>query len=57
MEVHIRLEQSDPPVGWLCQVRNPSETTADDRRELRFTGWLGLLRALAELIAPTETAI
>jgi hypothetical protein len=49
MEVHIWLDQSDPPVGRLTVARE-SDAPEPERRSVAFTGWLGLLRALSDAI-------
>ncbi len=49
MEVHIWLDQSEPPVGRLT-VTGPPEATGQVDSSSPFTGWLGLLRALSHAI-------
>ena len=51
MEVHIWLDQSEPPVGRLT-VTGPPRESGHDEWSAPFTGWLGLLRALSRAIAP-----
>lgn len=46
MEVHIWLDQSEPPVGRLT-VTSPPGATGQVPASSPFTGWLGLLRALS----------
>lgn len=48
MEIHIRLDQHEPPTG---SVRTSLEGDTDDEAisSLRFCGWLGLLRVLDEV--------
>ena len=41
VEITIRLDGIDPPVGRVSLVGG---------REMVFVGWLGLLRALSELL-------
>jgi hypothetical protein len=50
MEVHIWLDQAEPPVGRLT-VRSPLGAPDATSVEAPFTGWLGLLRALSDAIA------
>lgn len=52
VEITVWLDRVDPPEGSLCRC------DADRRclEELRFTGWLGLLRALDELIRRDDAA-
>ena len=49
MEVHIWLDQSEPPVGRLTATSDPG-APRPVRRSVPFTGWLGLLRALSDAI-------
>jgi hypothetical protein len=49
MEVHLWLDQSEPPVGRLTLTSEPG-TGEPIRRSIPFTGWLGLLRALSDAI-------
>jgi hypothetical protein len=51
MDIRISLDRTEPPAGRLRQISHPEE---DDQREARFTGWLGLLRALYEVVGPPE---
>ena len=44
MEVRISLETLDPPVGRVRVI------PGSDDAELRFTGWLGLLRVLYQVM-------
>lgn len=55
MDVHIRLDQSRPPVGRLTvtstpDAQEPAHTSVD------FTGWLGLLRALSDAFGTSGDA-
>jgi len=55
MDVLIRLERTEPPAG---TVLPPRATTAADPDALPFVGWLGLLRALSEIVrAATDPAV
>ena len=56
MEVHIWLDQSEPPVGRLT-VTGPPGASGRDEWSAPFTGWLGLLRALSRAIAPTGGSV
>lgn len=49
MEVHISLDQSEPPVGRIT-VTSPPVTPECTHSSVPFTGWLGLLRALSDAI-------
>ncbi|HEU5390853.1 MAG TPA: hypothetical protein VFX25_09650 [Streptosporangiaceae bacterium] len=44
MEILIAFDATEPPAG---RVRVPGR---DEHEDIRFTGWLGLLRVLSELI-------
>ena len=55
MDVLIRLERTEPPAG---TVLPPRATTAVGPDALPFVGWLGLLRALSEIVrAATDPAV
>jgi len=49
MEIHIILDRAEPPAGRLWAVPDPGHCHAGHDEEIRFTGWLGLLRALYEV--------
>jgi hypothetical protein len=55
MEVHISLDDTRPPVGRLTVTRAPG---APDQAasSVPFTGWLGLLRALSDVLDPSGEA-
>jgi hypothetical protein len=50
VEILISLDSIDPPVGQL-RVTSPPGTVPErgEGKEFRFTGWLGLLRALYDV--------
>jgi hypothetical protein len=48
VDVLIRLERTDPPSGTVVVVRE--ELSAAEPDAPGFTGWLGLLRALSEVL-------
>ena len=48
MEIRIILDRAEPPAGRLRAVPDPGHCHGQDD-EIRFTGWLGLLRALYEV--------
>ena len=55
MDVLIRLERTEPPAG---TVLPPGDTNASRPDALPFVGWLGLLRALSEIVrAATEPGV
>ena len=52
VEIRIVLEVVEPPAGRLCVARDPGQPDhPGGEREISFTGWLGLLRALYEVTA------
>ncbi|HEV8166034.1 MAG TPA: hypothetical protein VGR74_16600 [Actinomycetota bacterium] len=51
MEIRIRLDQSDPPAGRLRLVAGPD---AQEGAGIGFVGWLGLLRALDQVIGSPD---
>ena len=50
VEILMSLDAIDPPVGRLRVVPGPGPAPGQGDWELRFTGWLGLLRALYEVM-------
>lgn len=50
VELRICCDRTEPPVGrlWRETVPGPTENDADDPVE--FSGWLGLLRVLADAL-------
>lgn len=53
MDILISLDSLDPPVGRLRVTSGPrSGVGGMGNEESRFTGWLGLLRALYEVTGP-----
>jgi hypothetical protein len=53
MEIRISLDRVEPPAGRLWQVPGPGPTPAPvEDAEVPFTGWLGLLRALYQVVGP-----
>jgi hypothetical protein len=56
MEIVIVVETREPPVGRLRAVsREPGEPD-EPERWVEFTGWLGLLRSLDDVIRPPSPA-
>lgn len=50
VEIVISLDAIEPPVGRLRVDSGPGSVSGrGDAGEFRFTGWLGLLRALYEV--------
>jgi hypothetical protein len=49
MEIRIILDRAEPPAGRLRSVPDPGHCHAGQDEEIRFAGWLGLLRALYEV--------
>jgi hypothetical protein len=50
MEVLISLDQVDPPQGRLRRGSRQDETQTSEEQAIPFGGWLGLMRALSELL-------
>ncbi len=63
VEILISLDTIDPPVGQLRVTSGPGSVLGrGEDKKFRFTGWLGLLRALYEVTGasgaprtPTDT--
>ena len=52
MEIRIVLDRVEPPGGRLRVVPDPGHAhrpEEEEEEEIRFTGWLGLLRAWYEV--------
>jgi len=50
VQILISLEAAEPPAGWVRVVRGPAWAAGrSEGYEVRFAGWLGLLRALYEV--------
>ena len=55
MEIRMTLDRTDPPAGTVCRIDDaPVEVSAT--RSIPFTGWLGMLHALSELIGPPDSS-
>lgn len=56
MQIRVALDELEPPAGTVQLVSDtPALREAQDGAEIAFAGWLGLLRALSELItAPSS---
>lgn len=54
MEVRIWLDQTDPPVGRLRSVSDTGGAGADGPATAEFSGWLGLLRTLSDVLGSAE---
>ncbi|MGH9226023.1 MAG: hypothetical protein ACRD2W_20070 [Acidimicrobiales bacterium] len=55
MELRVIFEAGDPPCGHV-EIMNPRHPTGrpptgEIRLSIAFTGWLGLLRVLSDLLA------
>jgi hypothetical protein len=54
MEIRISLDRVEPPSGSLRLVSGaeppPRQATGQEGEEVPFTGWLGLLRALYQVV-------
>ena len=56
MELRIVLDGVEPPCGVVRAVVDSDAARTPDADEVAFVGWLGLLRALAEVVARPSTA-
>lgn len=60
MDLFLRCDHTDPPVGRLGRLPRSGPRPADDRtaREgsefIEFSGWLGLLRALSDALRASD---
>jgi hypothetical protein len=55
MEILMILGQVEPPAGHLRVMPGPSTPASAEHTEVGFTGWLGLMRALSEVLgSPAE---
>jgi hypothetical protein len=53
MEIRISLDRVEPPAGGLRLVPGPEPAPGPaEGEEIPFTGWLGLLRALSQVVGP-----
>jgi hypothetical protein len=50
MEILISLDQLDPPQGRLRRGSRRDVSEASEDQAIPFGGWLGLMRALSELV-------
>lgn len=57
MDIRMTLDQVEPPAGTVRRVADPGDLVrAGEGEEIAFTGWLGMLRALSELIEAADVA-
>lgn len=55
MEILIHLDRSEPPAGTIA--RPPSaDQEPSNRGPIEFVGWLGMLRAMYEVLGYTPPA-
>jgi hypothetical protein len=50
VEILLSLDHLDPPEGTLRCVAVPGAPALSVGREIPFTGWLGMLRALSDIL-------
>jgi hypothetical protein len=50
VDVLIRLERQEPPAGTMLRLREEERLASEAEEALSFVGWLGLLRALSEVV-------
>jgi hypothetical protein len=56
MEIRIILDGIEPPTGQLYVSRTGAGGTGPVAQPIAFTGWLGLLRVLSDVVAGRETS-
>jgi hypothetical protein len=54
VEVRICFDQTEPPVGQLWRPADPGASSDGVTGPTRFSGWLGLLRALSDALDRPE---
>lgn len=57
MEIRIQLDRVEPPAGRLRVVAGDRRIPGPAYKDLCFTGWLGLLRALYEATEEPSTRV
>jgi len=56
VEILVSLDRVEPPAGWIRVVRGPAGAPErGEGHEVRFVGWLGMLRALYEVTGSPGT--
>jgi hypothetical protein len=50
VDVLIQLDHEQPPAGTVLRLRREEQAAREASAAFSFVGWLGLLRALGELI-------
>jgi hypothetical protein len=50
VEVRIWFDQSEPPVGHVQRLAAPGASSDRGAATTEFSGWLGLLRALSDVL-------
>lgn len=55
VEIRILMDRVDPPAGRLSVAASADRGPGRQAEEIRFTGWLGLLRALYEATGTQDT--
>lgn len=53
MDLLIRLEREEPPAGTVLRLRE-ERPAVETGETLSFVGWLGLLRALSEVVQEAD---
>ena len=57
MEIRIVLDQAEPPAGRVRVVPGDGQVPPVTAGEIRFTGWLGLLKALYEVTGSADPGL
>jgi hypothetical protein len=45
--IEIEIEAHEPPEGW---VRDAGSSGPESQRQIRFSGWVGLVQAVSDLV-------
>lgn len=56
MDVLIRLDREQPPAGTVVPLADSGPPALGGPTALPFAGWLGLLRALTEVLEADESS-
>ena len=54
MEIRISMDRVEPPAGRLGLLADPEQPSDAESQEISFSGWLGLLRALYEVVGSSD---
>jgi hypothetical protein len=54
VDVRISFDRTEPPVGHVQRLAEPGRSGDSAPAAIEFAGWLGLLRALSEVLSNPE---